>query len=138
LNLAEALLAQRRLLDAADEARFAEQEAIRGGLAPKLPEVYRLLGRIASEDGEPDAFVLFERALELVRDRALPPLEEAMTLQAYAAHEARRGDDDVARALREEAEARFEALGISYMRHPWADVFGSAPDASRPHSRNEP
>jgi tetratricopeptide (TPR) repeat protein len=131
LNLAEALLAQRRILDAAEQARTAEQEAIRAGLVPKLPEVYRLLGRIASADGEPDAFVLFERALELVRERALPPLEEAMTLQAYAEHEDRRGAADVASALRQEAGRRFEALGISHMRQAWADVFAPAPDSRR-------
>jgi hypothetical protein len=131
LNLAEALLAQGRILDAAEQARIAEQEAILGGLAPKLPEVYRLLGRIASADREPDAFVLFERALELVRERSFPPIEEAMTLQAYAEHEARSGRDDVAQDLRREAEARFEALGISHMRHPWADVFALSPDPIR-------
>jgi tetratricopeptide (TPR) repeat protein len=130
LNLSEALLAQNRILEAAEQARIAEQEAILGGLTPKLPEVYRLLGRIASADREPDAFVLFERALELVRERALPPIEEAMTLQAYAEHEARSGRDDVAEDLRRDAEARFEALGISHMRRPWADVFAPSPNES--------
>jgi len=137
LNLAEALLAQRRILDAAEQARTAEQEAIRAGLVPKLPEVYRVLGRIASADGEPDAFVLFERALELVRERALPPLEEAMTLQAYAEHEERSGAPDVASALRRDAARRFEALGISHMRHAWADVFAPAPDSPPPDSPRE-
>jgi tetratricopeptide (TPR) repeat protein len=137
LNLAEALLAQRRTLDAAEQARTAEQEAIRAGLVPKLPEVYRVLGRIASADGEPDAFVLFERALEIVRERALPPLEEAMTLQAYAEHEERRGASDVASALRQGAAQRFEALGISHMRQAWADVFAPAPDSPPLNSQKE-
>jgi tetratricopeptide (TPR) repeat protein len=135
LNLAEALLAQRRTLDAADQARTAEQEAIRAGLVPKLPEVYRVLGRIASAEGEPDAFVLFERALELVRERALPPLEEAMTLQAYADHEERSGDPGAATKLREDAARGFEALGISHMRQAWADVFGPTVQSPSPSKK---
>ncbi|HSG49303.1 MAG TPA: hypothetical protein VLA43_15890, partial [Longimicrobiales bacterium] len=46
LNLAEALLAQERLLDAAEVARAAELDAIAAGVVPRLPEVYRLLGRV--------------------------------------------------------------------------------------------
>jgi len=134
LNLAEALLAQGRTLDASEQARNAEQEALSGGLTPKLPEVYRLLGRIASAEGEPDAFVLFERALALVRECALPPLEEAMTFQAYAEHEERNGADDVARTLRRHAEERFRALGIAHMRQAWADVFAPTKDSLPPPS----
>jgi tetratricopeptide (TPR) repeat protein len=133
LNLAEALLAQGRTLDAAEQAREAEREAIRAALIPKLPEVYRLLGRIASADGDPDAFVLFERALSLAREHALPALEEAQTLQAYAEAEARAGDDATAAELMRQAEERFDALGIPPRRR-WADVFG--PEIpSLPHER---
>jgi len=132
LNLAEALFAQGRLLDAAEQARDAEREAIRMGLAAKLPEVYRLLGRLASEQDDPDAFVLFERALELVRDRHLPALEEAVTLQAYADAEARGGDPDAAKRLSEEASASFAALGFRGMRSRWVDVFGSHEEAEIP------
>jgi hypothetical protein len=96
-------------------------------LVPKLPEVYRLIGRIASMDGNSDAFVLFERALDIIRERALPALEEALTLQAYSESEARKGDLDSAQDLRERARAKYEALDIDHMRHPWADVYGPAP-----------
>lgn len=136
LNLAETLLARGRTLDAAEVAREAEREAIRAGLLPKLPEVYRLLGRIASDDGDPDAFVLFERALTLIRERGLPPLEEAQTLQAYAEAEARMGDQDAAAELRRQALDRFELLGIVQLRSTWADVYG--PDTTittPPHER---
>jgi tetratricopeptide (TPR) repeat protein len=132
LNLAETLLARERTLDASEAAREVEREAIRAGLLPKLPEVYRLLGRIASAEGDPDAFVLFERALTLVRERGLPPLEEAQTLQAYAEAEARRGEGDTAAELRREARERFEALGIFKLRHTWADVFGPESDHHTP------
>jgi len=131
LNLAEALLADGRTLDAAEEARLAEREALGGAVVGKLPEVYRLLGRIADHAGNPDAFVLFERALELVRERGLPTLEEALTLQAYAEFEARQGDDQTARNLHEKARAMYDALDITHMRHPWTDYFG--PGAEAPH-----
>jgi tetratricopeptide (TPR) repeat protein len=137
LNLAEALLAQGRPLDAAEHAREAEREAIRAGAVPKLPEVYRSLGRIASSEGNPDAFVLFERALEIIRERGLPALEEAVTLQAYAEAEARRGDPETARQLHEKALERFTALGMSRMRQTWADVFAGTEPAEPPPQMEE-
>lgn len=124
LNLAEALLAQGRTLEAAEEAREAERDALVGGIVPKLPEVYRLLGRIAAERGNPEAFVLFERALEIVRDEGLPRLEEALTLQAYAEHESRTGDEEMARLLLQKAQEHYEALDIDHMRHRWTEYFG--------------
>ena len=130
LNLAETLLAQGLMLDAAEHAREAEREAILAGLVPKLPEVYRLLGRVASAEGDPDALVFFERALEIIRERALPVLEEAQTLQVYAEAEARRGEEDAARELRGTAQDRFRSLGITYMRQTWADVFSPDPNAA--------
>ena len=131
LNLAEALLAHGRTLEAAEEARRAERDALTGAVVGKLPETYRLLGRIADHAGNPDAFVLFERALEIVRERGLPKLEEALTLQAYAEFEARRGHEETARSLHRQARARYDALDIRTMRHPWADYFGT--DDEAPH-----
>lgn len=128
LNLAEALLARGHLLEAAEEAREAEREALAGGVVGSLAEVYRLLGRIASRGGNPEAFVLFERALDLVHERRLPVLEEALTLQAYAEHEERLGEPDAARSLRERARARYRALGIEHLRHPWTEYFGPSSD----------
>ncbi|MCH7856722.1 MAG: tetratricopeptide repeat protein, partial [Gemmatimonadetes bacterium] len=127
LNLAEALLAQDRTLEATEEAREAEREALASGIVPKLPEVYRILGRIVSAQDNPDAFVFFERALDIVRERRLPALEEALTLQAYAESEARRGEDDAAQELRERMTQRYRALGMSDMRQTWADFYGPGP-----------
>jgi tetratricopeptide (TPR) repeat protein len=132
LNLAESFLARGRAMDAAEHAREAEREAVRARMIPKLPEVYRLLGRIASAEGNPDAFVLFERALELVRDRKLPVLEEALTVQAYAEAEALRGDVESAKQLRKKAKESFAMLDVSLERQRWADVFGPAPDNEIP------
>ena len=130
LNLAEALLAQDRTLEATEAAREAEREAIASGIVPKLPEVYRLLGRIGSAEDNPDAFVFFERALDIVRERHLPALEEALTLQAYAESEARRGENDSARELQKRMIERYRALGMSYTRHPWADSYGPEPQST--------
>lgn len=138
LNLAEALLAQGRTLEAAESAREAERDALVGGIVPKLPEVYRLLGRIAADHGNPDAFVLFERALEITRDERLPRLEEALTLQAYAEHEARNGDEEMALILLERAREHYEALGIDHMRHRWTEYFGPPADHDpSEHERHE-
>jgi tetratricopeptide (TPR) repeat protein len=136
LNLAETLLARGRLLEAAEETRSAEAEAIQGGLTHRLPEVYRLLGRIAAARESPEAFVLFERALELLRSGKPSVLEEAVTLQAYARAEEERGEDEVARSLLARAMELYASVGISEPRHPWTDYFG--PPASRePHPSTE-
>jgi tetratricopeptide (TPR) repeat protein len=125
LNLAETLLAVGRSLEAAEEVRRAEEEAIRTGLKAKLPEAYRLLGRIVASEGNPDAFVLFERALEIIDTGDLPEIERARTLQAYAEAEAHAGDPETAHSLREQAEAAYRTLGIGYQRGAWADEHGS-------------
>lgn len=128
VNLAEALLAEGRALEAAQACRDAEEEAVRAGVIARLPEVYRLLGRIAGSEGDPDAFVLFERALEIARERRLPALQEAVTLQAYAEHEVARGDPEAAAELERRARERFAELGIEGPRHPWMDAFGAGND----------
>jgi tetratricopeptide (TPR) repeat protein len=138
LNLAEALLAQDRTLEATEEAREAEREALLSGIVPRLPEVYRILGRIVSAEDNPDAFVFFERALDIIRERRLPALEEALTLQAYAESEARRGEEDSARELRERMTQRYRALGMSNTRHSWADSYGPGSESveSEPSQHN--
>jgi tetratricopeptide (TPR) repeat protein len=127
LNLAEALLAQGRTLDAAEAVREAEREALAGGLSSKLPEIYRLLGRITASEGNPDAFVLFERSLQMVAELGLPALEEALTLQAYAQAERRRGEVEAGDRLLVLARERFAALGITHVRHAWTDYYGPDP-----------
>jgi tetratricopeptide (TPR) repeat protein len=125
LNLAEALLAAERSLEAAQEARVAEREAIVARLPNKLPEVYRLLGRVAARERDPDAFVLFERALDIVEERGLPPLERALTLQAYSTAERRVGDPATSARLEELANQIYQELGIKNHRSQWADHYGS-------------
>lgn len=128
LNLAETLLAMGRRLDAAEEARRAEQRAILARMPRKLPEAYRILGRIAAAEGSADAFVLFERALAIIADRQLSELERAQTLQAYAAAEARVGDPETAEELDAQADRIYRRLGVRHRRHEWADRFDEAAD----------
>jgi tetratricopeptide (TPR) repeat protein len=125
LNLAEALLASGRSLEAAQEARHAEREAIIARIPQKLPGVYRLLGRVAVAEGDPDAFVLFERALEIINERELTPLERAITLQAYSQAERHVGERETSERLREMADQIYEELGIEHRRSQFADHYGS-------------
>jgi tetratricopeptide (TPR) repeat protein len=102
-NLAQALLAQGRALEAGSVAREAEAEALRGALG-RLPEVYRVLARIVEARGEAEAFVFLDRALDVVRTVGLPPHEEALTLLEYAGLREREGEAEAALEARTRAE----------------------------------
>lgn len=123
LNLAECHLARGRTLDATEQAREAERDVLSGSAADKLPEVYRMLGRAAATAGNPDAFVLFERALELSGDQDALLLERAQTLQAYGDAELALGQQATADELWAKARATYERLGIEGFRRPWSDCF---------------
>ena len=125
LNLAETLLADDRPLEAAEEARRAEREALVARLPQKLPEVYRILGRIAASRGNPEALGLFERALEIIKKHQLPALEEAVTLQAYADAEARSGEFETSADLQARADELYRELEINHRRGEWSDHYGS-------------
>jgi len=127
LNLAEALLALGRDLDATEEAREAEREAILRNVVLKLPEVYRTLGRIMAHDLNIEAFVLFERSLELASARRGLPLEEAHTLQAYAMAEHAVGHTETARDLFARALELYRDLGAPGVRRSWVDCYDAPP-----------
>lgn len=114
VNLGDCLLRQGRVLEAGEIARHAEEQAIRNAVTMRLPTVYRLLGDVASRRGHQDAFVFFERALELVRDRDLPALERAETLEAYGAWEAEQEQVDSAIEHLKEARETYRSLGMEH------------------------
>jgi tetratricopeptide (TPR) repeat protein len=114
VNLGRALLEQGRALEASETAREAEADAVRAGVATKLPEVYRLLGAVGTAWGRPDAFVFYERALELIEREGLPPWERAQTLDEYALLLDAEGRAEEAGAFRREADAlRSSSSGVS-------------------------
>jgi hypothetical protein len=86
--------------------------------------VYRLLARIAHERGEEQAFVLVDRALEIVRSAELPSIEEALTLRVYADLREAQGEVEAATEARERAERLFERLG-GRVRPPRLDDNGN-------------
>jgi tetratricopeptide (TPR) repeat protein len=110
VNLGQALLDQGRTLEASEVARGAEAEAIRGGVVVKLPEVYRLLGEVAAAWNHEDAFVFYERALELIAREGLPVWERAETLVGYARLLGWAGRTTESVAYQEEAEALRQTL----------------------------
>ena len=114
VNLGEVLADQGRLLDAADQARSAEVVALKNRVVTKLPEVYRLLGRVAAARGLTDALVFFERALVIGADRELPDFERAQTLEAYGNADV--ADPAGAAARLREAGRLYDTLGIDHMR----------------------
>ena len=123
LNLAECHLARGRTLDANEQAREAERDALTGAASDKLPEVYRMLGRAVASTGNPDAFVLFERSLELTGDDPALLLERAQTLQAYGDAEQTLGQQSTAQELWAKAMDTYQRLGIEGFRRPWSDCF---------------
>lgn len=137
LNLAESHLARGRLLDAAEHARDAERDAIVGSLTAKLPEVYRMLGRVAAANGNPDGFVLFERSLALSAPTPGLTFERAQTLQAYAMAEQALDHAESAADLWIRALDAYRSLGITGVRRPWADCFDAPPLDHDPTSRNQ-
>jgi tetratricopeptide (TPR) repeat protein len=110
LNLTQALIVQRRALEAAEVARDAEREALTRGVVAFLPEVYRLLARIAAQRGHEESFVFLERALEWAA-RSGSSYQRGLTQEAYAESDAERGETESARARLRDAAALYEEGG---------------------------
>jgi tetratricopeptide (TPR) repeat protein len=110
VNLAESLLLQGRLDEAEQVARGAEEAALLDRSLSLLPEIYRVLGRIAGERGRRDGFVFFEQSLALLPPGA-PLLERATTQHQYGLFEAGMRDFDNATARLTEAIEIYRSLG---------------------------
>ncbi|MEX2529613.1 MAG: hypothetical protein WD960_02485 [Gemmatimonadota bacterium] len=116
VNLAEVLLALGAEMEAGKYARQAELQALEAGVVRRLPEVYRVLGRVAAARGHADAFVFHERALEIIRERSLPQVELALVQEAYGELDHARGETETGIARLEEAMGIFENLGFATAR----------------------
>lgn len=110
VNLADTLLAMGRVLEAGEAARSAEETAFRAGNVVRLPEVYRVLGEVGAAREHADAFLFFERALEVIRERELPEVERAAVLEAYARHDEAAGHLESARERLREANELYTEL----------------------------
>lgn len=111
VNLAEAQLEGGRLSESEATARRAEDEAIAHGALSQLPHAYLVLGDIARRSGDPDGFVFFEQALDLVRERALPESEHAAVQRRYALFDAALGHVESASARLRIAMEIYRSLG---------------------------
>jgi len=115
VGLGELLLEMDRTRDALEAARGAEEAAILGAPA-RLPEVYRLLGRVALREMPDHAFLFFQRALEVIRERGLPEFERALTLEGAAECRLQEGEEEMGRALLREALTIHGELGMEGRR----------------------
>ncbi len=111
VNLAEVLLERGRALEAGEVAREAEELALTARVIPRLPEVYRILGRVAAARKHADAFVFFERALDVIREERLPDVDRARTLEAYGRYDKDRSEVRTGRARLREAAQILGRLG---------------------------
>lgn len=112
VNLGEALLRQGRLLEAADEARVAEEIAIVHRLVPDLVDVYNLLGAVARERCDEEGFVFYEQALRVCHERGLPRKTEAAILHGYGQLHCACGRPEEGRGYLEAARDVYRALGF--------------------------
>lgn len=111
VNLAEAQLEGGRLREGEETARRAEAEAIAHGALSHLPHAYLLLGEIARRRRDPDGFLFFEQALDLVRERALPESEHAAVQRGYGLFEGAFGHREPAAARLRIAMEIYRSLG---------------------------
>ena len=112
VNLGESLLRQRRLLEAEDEARRAEELAVVERMVPDLVDVYALLGAIARERCDEEGFVFYEQALRVCQERGLPRKTEAGLLEGYGLLHAACGRGEEGRGYLEAAREGYRALGL--------------------------
>jgi len=113
VNLGESLLRQGRLLEAADEARRAEEVAIVHRLVPDLIDVYNLLGAIARERSDEEGFVFYEQALRVCHERGLPKKTEAAILHGYGQLHYACGRPEEGRGYLEAARDVYRDLGFA-------------------------
>ena len=113
VNLGEALLRRGRLLEAADEARRAEEVAIVHRLVPDLIDVYNLLGAIARERSDEEGFVFYEQGLRVCQERALPRKTEAAVLHGYGLLHCACGRPEEGRGYLDAARDVYRDLGFA-------------------------
>lgn len=110
IDYAEWWLHEGHVTPAEEWGRKAEELAIASGSPYMLARMYHSRGNIARWRGDEDGFTLYEKALEIARDKEYPYLE-AEVLVSYAALRAGNGGAEEAVAYLERACELFRALG---------------------------
>lgn len=111
LELCRFLLTAGRLLDAEDEARRAEEQAVVNNLTNDLARLYIIMGGIRAAQHDDSGFVFFEKAIELSRSGEPTPRIEADAYYEYGLFRRRFDDPYEARAYLERAREILETLG---------------------------
>lgn len=111
LELCRFLLTAGRLVDAEDEARRAEEEAVVNNLTNDLARLYIIMGGIRTAQRDDSGFVFFEKAIELSRGGEPAPLIEADAYYEYGIFRRTFEDPYEARAYLERAREILETLG---------------------------
>jgi tetratricopeptide (TPR) repeat protein len=111
INLAEPLLLQGAYGEAESLLRGAESLALRYHATPHLAYVYEQMGKLAGARRDPEGFLFFEQALDLVRQHRLPKAQYAATQHAYGIFEADTGSMESGIARLEVARKCFRSIG---------------------------
>jgi tetratricopeptide (TPR) repeat protein len=113
VNLGQALLAQGRLFEADEQARKAEEVGVLHRLITDLVDVYDLLGSIARARCDEDGFIFYEQALQVCRERSMPPVKEAAIFHGYGLLHHSCGRVPEATAYLEQALEIYRSLGLA-------------------------
>jgi tetratricopeptide (TPR) repeat protein len=110
IDYAEWWLHEGHVTPAEEWGRKAEEHAIASGSPYMIARMYHSRGNVARWRGDEDGFTLFEKALEIAREKEYPYLE-AEVLVDYAALRAGNGGGEEAVAYLERACEIFRQLG---------------------------
>jgi tetratricopeptide (TPR) repeat protein len=110
IDYAEWWLHEGHVTPAEEWGRRAEEHAIASGSPYMIARMYHSRGNVARWRGDEDGFTLFEKALEIAREKEYPYLE-AEVLVDYAALRAGNGGAEEAVAYLERACEIFRQLG---------------------------
>ncbi len=116
LSIAHLHLEAGRLLEADEELRRSEEEAIAGNHTTQLIDIYTLMGRLRGRQADETGFVFFEQAIELCRSLKASPMSEARVYLEYGRFRSLLDQPEEARAYFERSRALFASLGESLQR----------------------
>lgn len=113
-NLAELFIRRGNLAEAEDNARAAEDMALRAQSPRALAEIYTRLGKIFRLRSDLNGVTFFEKALELCRDRTYP-FTEANAYLEYGLFRRDLGDLEEARSYLQRAQQLCAEIGAEQL-----------------------